>query len=268
MMMHQPTHPSYSQMQEALVNKMKHAQERSSDSTSQSDSYSSSSYTTGSSDDSNDNYSDSDSDYNYSDDTGDSDDSSSSYSSATQPSYSSSSYSTPSSSSYSNNGSSSYTTVTPSSSTQYTSSQASTSSSWVQQLSVTVYGSSQSSMYGSQQATLSMHGPFSTTNLQNGISLNVTIYPPSTNSQQQYLVVCFLKTATGSVVGQSIKQLSFTSPPTTLSIDYGGQNLAQKTVFTPNQNLSSSQNTKLFNSKSPVSLKFVLQTISGSIVVS
>ena len=119
-----------------------------------------------------------------------------------------------------------------------------------------------------EQVTLQIPPQFSLAELSYGIELFMTIYPPTTGSNQQYLLVAFLKSANGSKVSQSIMQKQFNTLPSLTTLYYNNQQLTQKIFFEKPSGFAEQENMQLFNSKCPITQKFVIQVINNQIVVS
>lgn len=119
-----------------------------------------------------------------------------------------------------------------------------------------------------EQVSLQIPPQFSLTELSYGIELSMTIYPPTTGSNQQYLLVAFLKSANGSKVSQSIMQKQFNTLPSITTLYYNNQQLTQKTFFEKPSRFEKQEVMQLFNSKCPITQQFVIQVIDNQIVVS
>lgn len=119
-----------------------------------------------------------------------------------------------------------------------------------------------------EQVSLQIPPQFSLTELSYGIELSMTIYPPTTGSNQQYLLVAFLKSANGSKVSQSIMQKQFNTLPSITTLYYNNQQLTQKIFFEKPSRFEKQEIMQLFNSKCPITQQFVIQIIDNQIVVS
>lgn len=108
--------------------------------------------------------------------------------------------------------------------------------------------------------------PFSINDLEDGLILTINIYPPTSGSAQQYLIVGFLKTFTGVTVAQSTQLTSFQTLPTRITLFYNGQPMGHKRVFYINKSLTLLQNLQLFNSQAPVTKNFMIQVIGNSVI--
>lgn len=102
---------------------------------------------------------------------------------------------------------------------------------------------------------------FTTKDLQNGIALNIHIFPPSTDSSQaQYLAFATLRTLDGLKL-HKMQFTPFSTQPAELSINYGSATTPQfATIFL---NATAAQNSQAIGLISPMNLRCLLQQ-SGS----
>ena len=133
----------------------------------------------------------------------------------------------------------------------------------MQQISVLLSDSNQSPI---QTVSLGQKN-FTTQDLQNGIALNVHIFPPSTSSSQaQYVAFATLRTLDGLKL-HKIQFQPFSTQPAELSISYGSPTTPQfATIFLNSTASASSQAIGLL---SPMNLRCSLQqTSSGTLNIS
>ncbi len=112
-----------------------------------------------------------------------------------------------------------------------------------------------------QSVTLGQKSNFTIKDLQNGLALNVHIFPPSTSSSQaEYIAFATLRTLDGLKL-HKLQFTSFTSQPVELSIQYGSATTPQfATIFL---NSTASQNLQAIGLISPMNLRCLLQQNSS-----
>jgi hypothetical protein len=125
----------------------------------------------------------------------------------------------------------------------------------IAQLQVTLSDNSQNPI---QNISFGQKNNFTTKDLQNGLALNVHIFPPSTSSSQsQYLAWATLRTLDGLKL-HKIQFTPFTSQPAELSIQCGSAQFA--TIFL---NSTAAQSSQAIGLISPINLRCLLQQTPG-----
>lgn len=128
----------------------------------------------------------------------------------------------------------------------------------ITQLQVTLSDSSQNPI---QNISFGQKNNFTTQDLQNGLALNVHIFPPSTSSSQsEYLAFATLRTLDGLKL-HKVQFTPFTSQPVELSINYGSVTSPQfATIFL---NSTAAQSSQAIGLISPINLRCLLQQTPG-----
>ncbi|MBP6892340.1 hypothetical protein KBB68_02040 [Candidatus Babeliales bacterium] len=112
-----------------------------------------------------------------------------------------------------------------------------------------------------QNVSFGQKNNFTTKDLQNGLALNVHIFPPSTSSSQsEYIAFATLRTLDGLKL-HKVQFTSFTTQPVEISINYGSATSPQfTTVFL---NSTAAQNLQAIGLIGPINLRCLLQKTPG-----
>lgn len=128
-----------------------------------------------------------------------------------------------------------------------------------------------------QTTSLFFDQSFTTQDLQDGLIMHFSLFPPSTAAvktnaykrpqRQGYFVICMLVSNDGTIVARKELTIPTLTPPTNLLINYDNDPISStKNLFSPNSKLNDQQNQAFFNKKSPMHKKFYIKKTRFGVV--